>query len=190
MRQKYKRVRLTRAALGVSLALLLGACENVKGQLGLNKSSPDEFSVLTRAPLSLPPDYNLRPPEPGAVRPQETSVREQVKAVLYNTSPEGAGAGAETTAGESALLARAGSSAEQSDIRRVINQDNAIFDEESGSFVNSLIFWRDPKEPGTVVDPTREDQRLQEAEATGEAPNASETAVIERREQGLLEGLF
>ena len=42
--------RLTRAACGVSLVLLLGACENVKDQLGLNKSSPDEFSVLTRAP--------------------------------------------------------------------------------------------------------------------------------------------
>ena len=53
MRHLYTRARLTRAALGASLALLLGACENVKDQLGLNKSAPDEFSVLTRAPLSL-----------------------------------------------------------------------------------------------------------------------------------------
>ena len=189
MRPICSRARLTRAACGVSLALLLGACESVKEQLGLNKSSPDEFSVLTRAPLSLPPDYKLRPPEPGAERPQETSVQEQAKAALYNnTSTEGAGA--TTTAGESALLARAGSSKEQSDIRMVINQDNAIYDDESGGFVNSLIFWRDPQAPETIVDPAREDQRLQEAEATGEAPSAGETAVIERRDQGILEGLF
>ncbi len=182
--------RLMRAACGVSLALFLGACENVRDQLGLNKNSPDEFSVLTQAPLSLPPDFRLRPPEPGAGRPQTASVQDQVKAALYNASPEGAGAGAAATAGESALLARAGTSGQQSDIRAIINRDNAIYADESGSFVNSLIFWRDPQQPGTIVDAAKEDQRLQEAEATGEAPNAGETAVIERREQGILKGLF
>lgn len=202
--------RLTLAV--VSLALVLGACENVKDQLGLNKSSPDEFAVLTRAPLTLPPDYKLRPPDPGAVRPQEVSVQERVKAALYNTSPEGAGNASTATVGESALLSRAGSSvagsgptatvgesallslagssAQQSNIRAVINRDNAIFAEEDGNFVDALIFWRDPEDSSTIVDPAREDQRLQEAEATGEAPNAGETAVIERRNQGLLEGLF
>lgn len=181
--------RLTRAAFGVSLALFLGACENVKEQLGLNKSSPDEFSVLIRAPLSLPPNYQLRPPEPGAERPQGTSVQEQVKAALYNASPKAAGAGA-ATAGESALLARAGSREQDSAIRAIINRDNAIYAEESGSFVDSIIFWRDPQSPDSVVDAAKEGQRLQEAEATGEAPSAGETAVIERRERGILEGLF
>ena len=92
--------------------------------------------------------------------------------------------------GESALLHLAGSNAQQSDIRAVINRDNSIYDEEGGNFVDSLIFWRDPQVAGTIVDPAKEDQRLQEAEATGAAANAGETAVIERREQGILEGLF
>ncbi len=179
-----------RAACGISLVLLLGACENVKEQLGLTKSSPDEFSVLTSAPLTLPPDYRLRPPQPGAERPQQVSVQEQVKAALYNASPSPAGSGATATPGESALLERAGSGAQNSDIRTIINRDNAIFAEEGDSFVNSLIFWRDTPQPGLIVDANREDQRLQEAEATGEAPSAGETAVIERREKGLLEGLF
>jgi len=192
MRPTFRRgnSRLTLAVCGISLALALGACERVKNQLGLNKSSPDEFAVLTGAPLTLPPDYRLRPPDPGAVRPQEVSVQEQVKAALYNASPDSAGARTTATVGENALLSRAGSAQRQSDIRAVINRDNAIFAEEDGSFVDSLIFWRDPQEPGTIVDPTREDQRLQQAEAAGEAPNAGETAVIERREEGILEGLF
>lgn len=181
--------RLTRAAFGVALALALGACENIKEQLGLTKSSPDEFSVLTSAPLTLPPDYRLRPPQPGAERPQQVSVQEQVKAALYNASPKAAGAGA-ATAGESALLARAGSREQDSAIRAIINRDNAIYAEESGSFVDSIIFWRDPQSPDSVVDAAKEGQRLQEAEATGEAPSAGETAVIERRERGILEGLF
>ncbi len=182
--------RLTRAVCVVSFALSLGACENVREKLGLNKRSPDEFSVLTSAPLSLPPNYNLRPPEPGVQRPQEISVQEQVKAALFNASPSPEGTGVVTTAGESALLARAGSSGQPSDIRTIINQDNAIFDEEASGFVDSLIFWRDPRETAAIVDAAKEDQRLQEAEAIGDAPSAGETAVIERRDQGILEGLF
>ncbi len=180
--------RLTRAAFGVALALALGACENIKDQLGLSKSSPDEFSVLTHAPLSLPPNYKLRPPEPGAERPQEISVQEQVKAALFNTSPESAGGA--VTAGESALLARAGFSAQNSGIRAIINQDNAVFAEESGGFVDALIFWRDPQQLDPIIDAAREDQRLQEAEATGEAPSAGKSAIIERRDRGILEGFF
>jgi len=37
----------------------------------------DEFAVVTKAPLIMPPDYNLRPPRPGAARPQEQSERQQ-----------------------------------------------------------------------------------------------------------------
>ena len=182
--------RLTRAVCVVSFALSLGACENVRENLGLNKRSPDEFSVLTSAPLILPPNYNLRPPEPGVQRPQEISVQEQVKAALFSASPSPESTGTATTAGESALLARAGSSGQQSDIRTIINRDNAIFAEEANGFVDSLIFWRDPRETAAIVDAAKEDQRLQEAEAIGDAPSAGETAVIERREQGILEGLF
>lgn len=180
--------RLTRATFAASLMLALGACENVRDQLGLSKNSPDEFSVLTNVPLSLPPNYNLRPPVPGAARPQKISVQDQVKAALFNASPDNAGGPA--SAGENALLARAGTNEEDSGIRAIINQDNAIYAEEGDSFVDSMIFWRDARQPGTIVDPAKEDQRLQEAEAVGEAPSAGQTAIIERRDQGILEGLF
>ena len=40
----------------------LSACGSVtKERLGLTKSAPDEFMVAPRAPLSLPPEYNLLP---------------------------------------------------------------------------------------------------------------------------------
>ena len=138
-------------------------------------------------------------------------MQERVKAALYNTSPEGAGnaptatvgesallsragsnvagSGPTATVGESALLSLAGSSAQQSNIRAVINRDNAIFAEEDGNFVDALIFWRDPQDSGTIVDPAREDQRLQEAEATGEAPNAGpEVCRLRGEALGSLDG--
>src|SRR5260221_5118878 len=39
----------------------------------MGKNPPEEFQVVGRAPLSMPPDYKLRPPAPGTTRPQEQS---------------------------------------------------------------------------------------------------------------------
>lgn len=47
--------------VAVMALLVLGGCTGVKDKLGLAKQSPDEFMVMSRAPLSLPPDYNNRP---------------------------------------------------------------------------------------------------------------------------------
>ena len=183
-----RRRRFAAVAVIVALVLPLGACEGIRNQLGLNKSSPDEFNVVTRAPLTLPPDYNLRPPDPGAPRPQETTVQDRVKTALYGTV--GDEASGPTTIGENALLARAGATEAVPDIRRLINEDNAIYAEDNQGFVDSLIFWREDETSGVVVDPTKESQRLQEAEALGETPTGADTVIIEKREEGFLEGLF
>lgn len=49
-------------------AALLSACSgsDVRSTLGLNRSAPDEFKVVSRPPLSVPPEFNLLPPDPGA----------------------------------------------------------------------------------------------------------------------------
>jgi hypothetical protein len=179
---------LTGAACLMALALSLGGCENVKQQLGLGKSSPDEFNVVTRAPLTLPPDYTLRPPDSTAVGPQETTVQEQVRLIL--SGGEGSPPNSQATAGETALLARAGTDQAMSNIRQVLNEENSIYADEDQAFVDSLIFWRDDVGSEVLVDPTKEAQRLQEAEALGDVPTGDNSAVIERKEKGLLEDIF
>ncbi|MGH7063561.1 MAG: DUF3035 domain-containing protein, partial [Stellaceae bacterium] len=52
---------------------------------------PDEFAVESRAPLTIPPDFDLRPPEPGAARPQEKSTSQQAEQVIDQAGPGGAG---------------------------------------------------------------------------------------------------
>ncbi|MEL0015072.1 MAG: DUF3035 domain-containing protein, partial [Rhodospirillales bacterium] len=47
------------------LVAMTAGCGSVKDELGLEKKAPDEFTVVRNAPLSLPPNYNLRPPKPG-----------------------------------------------------------------------------------------------------------------------------
>ena len=63
--------------------LALGGCSGtVQENLGLGKRSPDEFQVVRRAPLILPPDYSLRPPEPGAPGPAAQDTAAQAEQIL------------------------------------------------------------------------------------------------------------
>ena len=64
--------RLRSGVLLASVMLLgLSACDTLKEQAGLTKKAPDEFTIITKAPLVMPPDFSLRPPRPGAKGPQE-----------------------------------------------------------------------------------------------------------------------
>lgn len=40
---------------------LLSACGLTRDDLGVEKSAPDEMLVVSRAPLSVPPEFGLRP---------------------------------------------------------------------------------------------------------------------------------
>ncbi len=82
---------LGRLAVVGTLAALVGACGSVREELGLTKQAPDEFSVVTKAPLILPPDYALRPPEPGAPRPQELQPQQQAQRALLRSGNVGGG---------------------------------------------------------------------------------------------------
>jgi len=66
-------------------ALLLAGCgDEVKKTFGLGKNPPDEFQVVRRAPLALPPDFSLRPPQPGAGRPQEETASDQARRTVLD----------------------------------------------------------------------------------------------------------
>ena len=70
-------------ALGLACVLALSGCGAVGKSLGLDKQPPDEFNVVTRAPLELPPSYDSLPePSPGMQRPQELKPQDQAMAVL------------------------------------------------------------------------------------------------------------
>ena len=68
-------------------AALLSGCSDFKQMVGLDPTMPDEFAVESRAPLTVPPDFNLRPPEPGAARPQEESTGKQAQQIIEQAGP-------------------------------------------------------------------------------------------------------
>lgn len=50
---------------------------------GSNKIIPDEFEVVNRAPLVVPPEANLTPPRPGEPRAQEINPGRQAYEALF-----------------------------------------------------------------------------------------------------------
>lgn len=58
------RKNILRLSLIVLLLPSLAACG-----LGYGKNPPDEFNVVRRAPLILPPEFSLRPPSGGQATP-------------------------------------------------------------------------------------------------------------------------
>ena len=182
-----------RLLIVAGLALAVSACGGFRENLGLTKQSPDEFRVVSRAPLTLPPDYNLRPPEPGAPRPQVGSASQQAERAVFANSQNAAvqqQAAAPRTAGEQALLAATGAESANPDIRLIVNRETKLINEEGDHFVDRLIFWNTTSPAGTIVDPVAENRRLQENAALGQSPTTGPTPQIERRRQAPLEGLF
>jgi hypothetical protein len=200
-------MRRSLLTLPLALALLAPAfagCSSTKEMLGLTKRSPDEFQVVSRAPLSMPPDYSLRPPTPGAPRPQEGTTREQAENIVTNYSERATstlqpdqipsiGEGEQTStesAGESAFLQSASLTGIDPNIRKLVDAETSADQDASKSFLDDLIFWRAPEPYGTVVDPVAEQKRLQENQALNKPTDSGETPIIERKKKGLLEGLF
>lgn len=82
-----------------SLGLILAGCQGN----ALNRQRPDEFAVARQAPLVIPPDYALVPPQPGAPRPQDTAASTQAMQALF-------GGPAQRSATERLTLEQAGGS--------------------------------------------------------------------------------
>ena len=68
---------------------ILGACSNVnKKTLGLERQAPDETMVTTRKPLSLPPEFDLRPVMNENEAKDEAKVRDKDEGLLDKLGSE------------------------------------------------------------------------------------------------------
>jgi hypothetical protein len=191
-----RRTTLTPAALIAVTTLALGGCSAFENLGGGKKVSPDEFKIVSHSPLTMPPNAELRPPRPGEPRPQEVTPADQAKEALSPTLAgqvqarvSGQQPAKATTSSEQALVQKASTGGVDPNIRQVVNKDTKTMADNDKSFIDSLIFWHEKQPSGTVIDPTKEQQRIRDAQASGQ-PSPAPTPTIERRKRGLLEGIF
>ncbi|MFN6981876.1 MAG: DUF3035 domain-containing protein [Brevundimonas sp.] len=133
--------------LAASAALAVSACGSLKQGVGLTKVVPDEFVTVSTAPLSVPPEYGLRPPAPGQPRPQELAPESAARQILL-----GQRQAITRTPGEQVLVAQAG--ADQADplARYVVDDEFGDIAHKDESFANRLMFWR--KDDASTQAPT------------------------------------
>ncbi len=186
--------------------LSLTACsgQNARDILGLDRKAPDEFRVVSRPPLSTPPDFQLRPPVEGedslGLPPSDLQAKslivdgKDISDIDYDIRRKMGGA--ETAVGvvdsyaigseaDNALLSRAGAAEADPNIRARIYQERVQTKEEAKS--NWLI---PTKTDDIIVDAEKEKARLKANEETGKEVTEGETPVVEPKERGILEKLF
>ena len=175
----------------------LFGCENAKETIGLTKQAPDEFAVVTRAPLNIPPQFDLRPPNPGSSRPQETTPRSEARKILLkNTSRRRISRKNKTinsgkfSEGEAAFLQRADALNVDPTIRKVIKKESSGLTEVNKGLLRRIIFWQPKENSEKVIDATKEARRLRKVTAQGEPLTKGETPVIIRKPKGWLQGIF
>jgi hypothetical protein len=177
------------------LSLSLAACSSsgLRDTLGYGKTAPDEFSIVTKAPLVMPPDFSLRPPQPGAPRPQELQPTEGAQAALIGERDAAATTEvAAATQGEQILLQQTGASQADPRIRQVVNAETRSLVEQDKTFVDDVLFWRKPGTPPDerLVNPREETQRIQQNEAEGKEVTDGETPTVTPKKEGWLSGIF
>jgi len=121
----------------LAVALSTAACTGAAEKLGLNSQAPDEFRVVAKAPLVVPPDYSLRPPAPGEPRPQELQPESQARVALMGQQEA-----AQRSQGENMLVARAGGQKADPLIRYVMDDEFGNIAHKDKSFADRVMFWK------------------------------------------------
>ena len=149
MRQAF----LTMAAMGALLAT--AGCIG-----GGGPSGPDEFRVVTKAPLSIPPEYSLRPPPAGTTVPAEADPTRAPVATAFGST-----VGADASAAERALVTAAGANATNPMIRSIVDYEEAGTVRKSREDADQILTYQDG---GPVEDSATGDGEVSIARGSGD----------------------
>ena len=138
------------AAAALALLAALGACDSIKqltgsNQLGANNQGLDAVDEsVKRPPLTLPPDFNLRPPATAGIGATDFTASQQARQAVFGLDQEkdpaaGVKRKAGRSVGESALLQHAGASASSPDIRQKVDEQSKSLTRQEQTFTDNLM---------------------------------------------------
>ena len=135
-------VNRTIVAVVLVAAAGLAGCTSTQKALGMSKVTPDEFRIVTKAPLVVPPDYALRPPAPGEPRPQELQPESAARNALLGQREAG-----QRSEGEKMLAAKAGAEKADPLVRYVVDDEFGDIAHKEKTFADSVMFWKKSEAP-------------------------------------------
>jgi len=171
------------------LALTACAGNDVKDTLGLTRHAPDEYRVVSRPPLSVPPQFNLRPPATPGDHTNPNAADDQAKSLILGTpsgntfalpsasDTQAAPVQAKTSAKptpETSLLEKAGATNADPNVRTVIEKEKAAavqVQEEKDWWDLSIL----PEKKEPTVAAKKEAERLKKNEEEGKPVTEGET---------------
>ncbi len=161
---------------------VLAGCSDVRDTIGLTKDAPDEFSVVRRAPLEIPPGLTaaaLPPPRPGMPRPQETAPSEDAREALTGSKSEVYAA--EASASEDVLLQKTNADQTDPSIRRTLDKESEELKDVNKPVIQKLtgLAKGESENSATIVDAQKEYERLKKNKEEGKPATEGETPYIE-----------
>ncbi len=186
--------------LGLSVAACSGS--DVKQTLGMDNSAPDEFTVVSRPPLSVPKEFYLVPPEPGAGTFSKDHADDQARAALTGqpiTSLDSSTAGLADTAApvvetsslptpaESSILQKAGAASADPAIKQKLYEDYKGQEATNPGFLGTL---RGDTNADPVVNAPGEAERIKGNKAANKPLNEGEVPIDDPKKQSVIDRIF
>jgi hypothetical protein len=178
------------------LPIIASCSSKAKDTLGLRRTAPDEFKVISNPPLSLPPEFTLRPPSEAA---EGAAINAASSKTLLEQKVSGSSEGNQNSSklsnAESAFLSMAGTVDANPSIKAILKRENA---EEQSAEENKTImdklstFSTKGKKEKTpdVVDAKKERERIIDNKEQGKSVTEGETPTADPDERSVLQKIF
>lgn len=153
-----------------SLMLLSGCSNSVKQSLGLVRSSPDEFKVVSQPDLILPPNFELMPPQ------------YPVESYQFNVKKQNV-TNSHLSKSESALLSKVALNNKDENIREIITNEQKHKDYTTdGKLAKKINSALKPDENKTkIVSAAEENERIQKNKSQGKKITEGDSKSITKQ---------
>ena len=140
------------------IILLLNSCGGVKEKIGIIKKAPDEFQVYESKPLSVPPNFELRPPAEGEILANEND-----ESIIFSDENN---IDKNLTLSDEILLISLGEKEIEKNIRKIINDENSI-QEVDKSLLDKIInfepiFEGEKNKESEIINAVEEKKRIED----------------------------
>lgn len=172
MRQARTLLALAAVAMSVAGCSTDFSGGGLRETIGLDQRPPDEFLVVSKAPLVVPPDMNLRPPAPGAPPRNLTDPRAIARSSITGSTGSGENLPAGASAGERAILARANAEEADPTVREQLLREEGI-ETVDRTVADQVLLTR--REEAETLDAYNEANRIRAEVPQEQASTGSDT---------------